>query len=98
MAAVLTLVLVGLTKLDNIDHLDLGTVAANQVSEAAKITLKGYTNIALFGIDNRSNGSFDSGQSDVIMVCSINNDTKEIHLVSVYRDTLMDVDGNGKYK
>ncbi len=98
MAAVLTLVLVGLTKLDNIDHLDLGTVAANQVSEAAKITLKGYTNIALFGIDNRSNGSFDSGQSDVIMVCSINNDTKEIHLVSVYRDTLMDVDGNGKYR
>lgn len=97
-AAVLTLVLVGLTKLDNIDHLDLGTVAANQVSEAAKITLKGYTNIALFGIDNRSNGSFDSGQSDVIMVCSINNDTKEIHLVSVYRDTLMDVDGNGKYR
>lgn len=55
--------------------------------------LDGYTTIAFFGVDNRSNGNFDSGNSDTIMLCNINNYTKQVELVSVYRDTLMDVDG-----
>ena len=60
-------------------------------------TLKGYTNIALFGLDNRSVGKYESGLSDTIMIASINNETKEVKLVSVYRDTYLSV-GNGKYK
>jgi len=59
-------------------------------------TLEGYTNIALFGLDNRGNGKYDRGNSDVIMVASINNKTKEVRIVSVYRDTYLNV-GNGKY-
>lgn len=59
-------------------------------------TLEGYTNIALFGLDNRSNGNYDRGNSDVIMIASINNKTKEVRLVSVYRDTYLNV-GSGKY-
>lgn len=58
--------------------------------------LKGYVNIAIFGLDNRSNGNYDYGNSDVIMIASINNDTKEVKLVSVYRDTYLNV-GKGKY-
>lgn len=58
-------------------------------------TLEGYTNIALFGLDNRSQGQYERGQSDVIMIASINNKTKEVKLVSVYRDTYLSVgDGN----
>lgn len=53
--------------------------------------LKGYTNIALFGIDNRQTGNYDGGNSDCIMIASINNDTKEVKLVSVYRDTFLNV-------
>ena len=60
------------------------------------VTLKGYTNIAIFGLDNRGNGQYDSGNSDVIMIASINNETKEVRLVSVYRDTYLNV-GSGKY-
>ena len=60
------------------------------------LTLEGYTNIALFGLDNRSEGEYDKGQSDVIMIASINNKTKEVKLVSVYRDTYMSI-GNGKF-
>lgn len=60
------------------------------------LTLKGYTNIALFGLDNRTQGEYDSGQSDVIMIASINNETKEVKLVSVYRDTYLSI-GDGKY-
>ena len=58
--------------------------------------LKGYTNIALFGLDNRSAGNYDKGRSDSIMIASINNETKEVKIISVYRDTYLSV-GNGKY-
>jgi len=48
-----------------------------------------YTNIACFGLDSR-NGELDSGvQSDCIMIVSINNETDDVKLVSVYRDTLL---------
>lgn len=53
----------------------------------------GYTNIALFGLDNRKGDNYDSGNSDCIMVASIDNTTKEVKLVSVYRDTYLKVDG-----
>lgn len=60
------------------------------------LTLKGYTNVAIFGLDNRGNGNYDSGNSDVIMIASINNQTREVKLVSVYRDTYLSI-GDGKY-
>lgn len=48
-----------------------------------------YTNIALFGLDSRD-GELDGGvQSDCIMIASINNETNDVKLVSVYRDTLL---------
>lgn len=59
-------------------------------------SLEGYTNIAIFGLDNRSSNNYESGNSDVIMIASINNKTKEVKLVSVYRDTYLAV-GNGRY-
>ena len=49
---------------------------------------KGYTNIALFGIDPRSDEFEDSTHTDTIMIVSINNKTHDVKLVSVYRDTL----------
>ncbi|MCI9124112.1 MAG: LCP family protein [Eubacterium sp.] len=67
------------------------------IDETAQEVLKGYTNIALFALDNRSNGNFESGNSDVIMVASINNDTKEVRLVSVYRDTFLNVNDDGTF-
>ena len=51
--------------------------------------LTGYTNIALFGLDSRE-GEINGGvQSDCIMIASINNETDDVKLVSVYRDTLL---------
>lgn len=58
--------------------------------------LEGYTNIALFGLDSRKQGQYDRGLSDVIMIASINNKTKEVRLVSIYRDTYLSI-GGGKY-
>ena len=48
-----------------------------------------YTNIACFGLDSR-NGELEGGvQSDSIMIVSINNETNDVKLISVYRDTLL---------
>ncbi len=48
-----------------------------------------YTNIALFGLDSRE-GELEGGvQSDCMMIASIDNNTNEVKLVSVYRDTLL---------
>jgi LCP family protein required for cell wall assembly len=85
-------------KLGMISWDDLKNLRTNDLDEETQEMLQGYTNIALFGVDNRSNGNYDSGNSDSIIICSINNDTKEVKLVSVYRDTMLDVDGDGTYR
>ncbi|HBN56669.1 MAG TPA: transcriptional regulator [Lachnospiraceae bacterium] len=60
-------------------------------------TMSGYMNVALFGLDTRNAGQLGKGnRSDTIIIASINNDTKEVKLVSVYRDTYLDLT-NGKY-
>ena len=55
-------------------------------------TVNGYWNILLVGVDARDQAQLGGGngfQSDVMMICSINVKTKEIKLVSIYRDTLL---------
>ncbi len=66
------------------------------INEGANEVQKGYTNIALFGLDARDTSLGAGNRSDAIMVLSINNDTKEVRIVSVYRDTLLEIeDGSG---
>ena len=56
-----------------------------------------YTTIALFGGDSRE-GQLEAGtHADTIMVASIDKDTKEVKIVSVYRD-LLTMQTNGKIK
>ena len=55
------------------------------------------TNIALFGIDSRKVGSF-KGLSDSIMILSLNNKTGQIKLISVMRDSLVEIPGYGYKK
>lgn len=85
-------------KLGKISWDDLKNLRVNKLDKETEELLDGYTNIALFGVDNRSNGNYDSGNSDSIMVCSINNKTKEVKLISVYRDTSLDVDGDRTFR
>ncbi len=48
-----------------------------------------YTNIALFGLDSRNDELEGGVQSDCIMIASINNETNDVKILSVYRDTLL---------
>lgn len=74
----------GIFKLDKLDF----NILNDKNLEAYKDTGL-YTNIALFGLDSR-NDELDGGvQSDCIMIASINNDTSDVTLTSIYRDTLL---------
>ena len=84
-------VIIKLNKLNNTGDLDEDKLNINIDAKTQEL-LDGYTNIALFGIDNRSTGKYESGNSDCIMIASINNDTKEVRLISVYRDSFLAVD------
>ena len=78
------------SRLDKIEQpeLDQEKVIVNQ--EAPKMT--GYKTYVMFGIDTRGEGSQYSAQnSDTMIIVSVNNDTKEVRMVSVYRDTLLNI-------
>ncbi|MBQ7926981.1 MAG: LCP family protein [Lachnospiraceae bacterium] len=61
-------------------------------------SMQGYKNIALFGVDATEEDELYKGsRSDSIMIASINMDTGDIKLVSVYRDTFLNL-GNDSYR
>lgn len=51
---------------------------------------KRYETIVLFGVDSRKNALDGGASSDVMMICAIDNQKKQIRLLSIYRDTYMD--------
>ncbi len=55
--------------------------------------------IAIFGSDSRNmKDSYDDGRSDVIIIFSINPMNKKISMISIPRDTYVDIPGYGKTK
>ena len=58
---------------------------------------EGYTTVALFGGDSREGQLEEGTHADCIIVATIDNQTKEVKMVSVYRDTLTE-QMNGEIK
>ncbi|MBE5914636.1 MAG: LytR family transcriptional regulator [Pseudobutyrivibrio ruminis] len=75
----------------NWDNINMDEIEVNNLDTETEELLSNYTTLALFGVDNRSNGNLDSGNSDTIILVSINNDTKEVKMVSVQRDTYLQI-------
>ena len=65
------------------------------VSVEAAENLSNFRNIAIFGIDSREDTYSKGNRSDCIIIASMNNDTKEVKLISVYRDTYVQIEGHG---
>ena len=83
-------------------HSKLGKVQTSSLDQSQLVTVNNdsnmsdYTNYAFFGIDSQTGSMSDRGnRSDSIIVVSINNSTKEVKLLSIYRDTYLSI--NGKY-
>ncbi len=66
------------------------------VNEGVKEQTKGYTTIALYGVDSRDSNLNTGTNSDAIILLSINKDTKEVKMVSVYRDTLLQIQSDSQ--
>ena len=82
------------SKLEKMQQVDLKEEELG-VSAQAEENLTDFRNIAIFGIDSRED-TYDRGnRSDCIIIASINNKTKEVKLVSVYRDTYVQIQGYG---
>lgn len=82
-------------RMDKIEQpvLDEEKIVVNE--QAPQMT--GYDTYALFAVDSRKyNDALEGENSDTIIIASVNNDTKDVKLVSVYRDTLMNI-GRGNY-
>lgn len=68
------------------------------VQEAEETTMKGYRNIALFGVDSTTGALTKNTRSDTIMIASINQDTGDCKLVSIYRDTYLNLSNDSYNK
>lgn len=67
------------------------------ISEDKQEQMKGYWTIAVFGVDSRNSSVGKGNNSDVNIICNINQDTGEIKLVSVYRDTYLNINDKNTY-
>ncbi len=56
----------------------------------------GVRNIALFGVDSRDGNLSKRTRSDTMIIASVDQDAHEIRLVSIYRDTYLNL-GNDTY-
>lgn len=79
-------------KLSKIDY-DEDGIENLVVNEGVEKTEE-YLNVALFGVDTRSNKYDSSSGSDTILIVSLNQKTKEVKMVSVYRDSYLCLEDN----
>ena len=66
-----------------------------EMNEGIKESLSGYRIIALFGVDSRESQLEKGTRSDCIMLAIIDQNSKNIKLVSVYRDTYLQIGNRG---
>ena len=101
--AAVCVVLYMVTQVEKIEKVEISeevieeSVPEEVIAEVETGTMKGFRNIALFGVDSTTGELGQGNRSDSIMIMSINEDTGEVKIVSVYRDTLLDRTGSGDY-
>lgn len=81
------------SKLGLLDRVELNE------KELSCVDVDGYINILLLGVDSRDMDNIDGSGADAIMILSIKEETGEVKLMSVYRDTYLkfgDTDTYGK--
>ncbi len=109
---VLVVALIFVSKYSKMEHTDIDeselvineemkpaeTVDEEQIAtnEGLGSHMSNYWNIALFGVDSRKGALGKGTLSDTIIIASINKDTKDVRLASVYRDTYLNI-GNDSY-
>ena len=98
---IMVVVLYSVLKIEKVGKVNLPAeeiVINPEVEEKVETVLKGYRNVALFGVDSTSGALTKNTRSDTIMIASINLDTGACKLVSVYRDTYLNLSNDSYNK
>ena len=88
----------------NIQEIDTSDLGVNnelyqEVSDTlSKSEFESVITVALFGTDSRDTDDMSAGRADTIIIASINTKFKSIKLISIPRDTYVEVPGYGKTK
>lgn len=69
-----------------------------QMNDFNDPNMKDYRNIVFLGLDSQENDLDENTRSDSIIVASINKKTKDVKLVSIYRDTYSSITDYGLTK
>jgi LCP family protein required for cell wall assembly len=81
------------------NDLEVNKDVYNEVSDTmSKDEFDDVKSVVFFGIDSRDTSGDFSGRSDTIVIASINPKIKSISLVSIPRDTYVEISGHGKDK
>lgn len=98
---IMVVVLYSVLKIEKVGKVNLPEeeiVINPEVEEKVETVLKGYRNVALFGVDSTSGALTKNTRSDTIMIASVNLDTGSCKLVSVYRDTYLNLSNDSYNK
>ncbi len=79
------------TKLDKIEK-----VKVNE-EELSAVDVDGYLNILILGVDARDMNKLEGSRTDTILIASINEKTKDVKLISLYRDTFLKMGDTSTY-
>ena len=73
-----------------VDKMEVQKLDVNKLEINKEVEHKtGYLNVALFGVDSREASLRKGTRSDTIMIASLNQETGEVKISSVYRDTIL---------
>jgi LCP family protein required for cell wall assembly len=95
---IILLIFAGIYVYDKMNKIQFDDSADVKIQLNEEVEIDGYRNIALFGVDSRENALEKSTHSDTIVIASINNKTKDVKLISIYRDTYVNIPGEGYNK
>lgn len=93
-SSVIALLIWGMNFLnDQLDKITREEINRNElnINEGVREDLANYRNILLLGIDARDMNSDENTRSDAMIIVSINKETSDIRMISIYRDTYLDL-------
>jgi len=78
-------------------EVEMPKIQNTNISIDTQEKMEGYWTVAVFGVDSRDGTLGKGTRSDMQMLFNINLGTGEIRAVSVYRDTYLKVNDNGRF-
>ena len=74
-----------------VDKTEVKEMKNDNITEKTSVQLRDHWTVAAFGLDSRDPENLKSGNSDVIILMDMDGKTGSVKLVSVDRDTCLDI-------